>query len=199
MILDSYVTLPTMNYGVALVTSKEWPHRKYWVHSLESKWASYDCPYAQHWNICKHQVKMLQLLHLELVEGTITHYYGALEGIVHGGFQNLWSPTIVGNSPSIAQYTPPTSRTPKASPKVDLEDEVCLLQLELVKEARDNKLLLEHLFASLQIISGKQKKLWVEIQNGMLHPFHKVSTFKCNLDNNAWSLKCHKDLKKKDY
>ncbi len=81
---------------------------------------------------------MLQLLHPKLVEGTITHYCGVLEGIIHGGFQNLLSPTTVGNSPSIAQYTPPTSRAPKASPKVDLEDEVCLLQIESVEEAQNN-------------------------------------------------------------
>jgi hypothetical protein len=92
---------------------------------------------------------VLQLFHLELAEGTITHYYGALKRTVHGGLQNLLSPTKqLGNSPSNVQYTPPMSRTPKTSSKVDLEDEIYRLQFELLEEAQDNKLLMEHLFSS---------------------------------------------------
>jgi hypothetical protein len=48
---------------------------------------------------------------------------------------------------------------------VDSEDEICHLQIELVEEAQDNQLLLEHLLASLQTISGEQKTLQLEIQN----------------------------------
>ncbi len=44
---------------------------------------------------------------------------------------------------------------------------------------------MEHFFSLLQNINGKQKTLQVEIQNGVLHPSHKESTFKCNLDNNG--------------
>ncbi len=79
---------------------KKRPHKKYWVHNPKSKWASYDCPWAQHGNIRKHQVKMLQLLHPKLVEGTITRYCGVLKGTVEGSFENLFSPTRVGYSPS---------------------------------------------------------------------------------------------------
>jgi hypothetical protein len=68
---------------------------------------------------------------------------------------------------------------------VDLKDEICRFQFELLEEAQDNKLLMEHLFFSLQNINGKHKKLQAKIQNGVLHPFHKESTFKCNLDNNG--------------
>jgi hypothetical protein len=50
-------------------------------------------------------------------------------------------------------------RTPKTSSKVDLEDEICHLQIELLEEAQHNKLLMEHLFFSLQNISGKKKSL----------------------------------------
>jgi len=92
---------------------------------------------------------VLQLLHPELAKGMITHCYGALKGIVHGGLQNLLNPTKqLVNSPINVQYTPPTSRTPKASSKVDLEDEICCLQFELLEEAQDNKLLMEHFFSS---------------------------------------------------
>jgi hypothetical protein len=68
---------------------------------------------------------------------------------------------------------------------VDLEDEIYHLQFELLEEARDNKLLMEHLLSSFQNINGKQKTLQAKIQNGVLYPFHKESTFKCNLNNNG--------------
>jgi hypothetical protein len=140
--------LPTSNFGMALITFKKWLHKKYWVHNPESEWAYCNCSYVCG-KICKHQIKVFQLFHLELAEGTIAHYYGALKGTVHGGFQNLLNPTRqLGNSPCNVQYTPPTSRSPKTSPKVDLEDEICCLQFELLEEAQDNKLLMEHLFSS---------------------------------------------------
>jgi hypothetical protein len=69
---------------------------------------------------------------------------------------------------------------------VDLKNEICsCLQFELLEETQNNKLLMEHFFSLLQNINGKQKTLQVEIQNGVLHPSHKESTFKCNLDNNG--------------
>jgi hypothetical protein len=39
----------------------------------------------------------------------------------------------------------------------------------------------------LQNINDKQNTLQAKIQNGVLHPPHKESTFKCNLDNNGWN------------
>ncbi len=92
MILDLCVMLPTIGARLALVTSNKHPHKRYWVHNHESKWVSCDCPCTQRGNICKHQVKVLQLLHLELVEGTITHYCDALKGTVEGGLQHLFNP-----------------------------------------------------------------------------------------------------------
>ncbi len=113
MIPNACVTLPTINYGVALVTSKKQLHKKYYVHNPEFEWASCDCLYACG-NICKHQIKVFQLLHPKLAKGMRTHYCDALKGIVHGGLQNLLNPTKqLDNSPSNVQYTPPMSRTPK--------------------------------------------------------------------------------------
>jgi hypothetical protein len=57
---------------------------------------------------------------------------------------------------------------------------------------------MEHLFSSLQNINGKHKTLQEKIQNGVLHPFHKMSTFKYNLDNNGWNLKHHRDFLESD-
>jgi hypothetical protein len=53
-----------------------------------------------------------------------------------------------------------------------------------VEEARDNQALLEHLFASLRIVYGKQKTLKVEIDHG-LWPHSGTTKFKCNVDNNG--------------
>jgi hypothetical protein len=46
---------------------------------------------------------------------------------------------------------------------VDLEDEICRLQFELLVEAQDNKLLMEHFISSLQNINGKHKTLQAKI------------------------------------
>ncbi len=85
------------------------------------------------------------------------------------------------------QYIPPTLRTPKTTSKMVLKNEICRLQFKLLEAAQNNKLLTEHLFSSLQNINDKQNTLQAKIQNGVLHPPHKESTFKCNLDNNGWN------------
>jgi len=78
--------------------------------------------------------------------------------------KNLLSPIKqLGNLPNNVWYTPPTSRTLKTPSKVDLEGEICRLQIELLEEAQGNKLLMEHLVFSLQNISGKQKTLQAKI------------------------------------
>lgn len=38
-------------------------------------------------NICKHQMKILKMMHLTLKEGTITRYYGSMRGIMGGRLQ----------------------------------------------------------------------------------------------------------------
>ncbi len=113
MIPDSCVMLPSTPSRVALVMSRKHPHNKYWVHNPKLGCTSCDCPWPQHGNICKHQIKVLQFLHPKLIEGTITRYYGALKGTIEGGFENLFSPTHLGCSPGDIRYTPFTSRLPK--------------------------------------------------------------------------------------
>jgi hypothetical protein len=51
------------------------------------------------------------------------------------------------------------SRIPKASSKVDLEDEIYCLQFELLEETQDNKLLMEDFLSSLQILMASKKHL----------------------------------------
>jgi hypothetical protein len=98
MIPNSCVTLPSTPSRVALVAFRKCPHKKYWVHNPKLEWISYDCPWAQCGNICKHQVKVLHLLHPKLAKGTIACYCGVLKRIVEGSFENLFSPTHEGCS-----------------------------------------------------------------------------------------------------
>ncbi len=103
--------------------------------------------------------------------------------------QYLFSPIHVGCSLNSIRYTPPTSKLPKETSKVDIQDEICQLQIELVEEAQDNHAFLEHLFALFRAIYGKQKTLKAKIDHGFwLH--NGTTRFKCNLHNSGWSLKC---------
>ncbi len=65
------------------------------------------------------------------------------------------------------QYTPLTSRTPNETCKIRLEDKICQVQFELVEEAWDSQVLLEHLLALIQIVAGKQKTLKINIDHGL--------------------------------
>ncbi len=65
---------------------------------------------------------------------------------------------------------------------MDLEDEICHLQIEQVEETWNNQVLLEHLLASVQNLSRKQKMLKAKIDHGLLH-YNGASRFKCNLKN----------------
>jgi hypothetical protein len=67
-ILDSNVTLPTHGSGVALVTSNKHALKGYWVYNPNFEWACCECLFAQQGNICKHQIKVLMMMHLKLVE-----------------------------------------------------------------------------------------------------------------------------------
>jgi len=63
----------------------------------------------------------------------------------------------------------------------------------LVEEAWDSQVLLDHLLTLIQIVARKQKILKIDIDHGLI-PFGGVAKFKCNLDNNGWSLKWQKDF-----
>lgn len=69
-------------------------------------------------------------------------------------------------SPNNIRYTPPTSRTLKELSNADLENKICRVQNELVEETHASQVLLEHLFASFQIMSRKHKMLKVELTMG---------------------------------
>jgi len=71
-ISDSCVTLPIADDGAALVTLKTNPSKMYSVYSPDCEWGCCDCVWALKGNICKHQIKVLMILHPELAEGTIT-------------------------------------------------------------------------------------------------------------------------------
>ena len=84
-ILDNCVTLPIANDGPTIVTSKTNATKWYFVYNLDCEWGCCDCVCALMGNICKHQIKVLMMLHPSLAEGTITCYRGSLASTNEGG------------------------------------------------------------------------------------------------------------------
>ena len=73
----------------AFVRSSKQSHLEYVVYNPYTKWAVCKCVHSQKSNICKHQLKVLHMIQLDVAEGNITRYLGSLCGIAQGGFQNL--------------------------------------------------------------------------------------------------------------
>jgi len=68
-VLDSDVTLPDFLGRPAFITSTTHRHIRYVIHNPFELWASYDCLHLLRRNMCKYKVKVLNLLHPQLVEG----------------------------------------------------------------------------------------------------------------------------------
>ena len=165
---DSCVTLPIADDGPALVTSKTNPTKLYYVYSLDCEWGCCDCMWALKGNICKHQIKVLMILHPELAEGTITRYCGSLAGTCEGGRANMLDPVV--HFPEDCEDTGPSSTptlghhgtngeriTPRAE---ELETTVRKLATEVRDAAKGSKFLLE---ADLQVVRGKQQTLLAQM------------------------------------
>ncbi len=78
--------------GYAIVVSLTHEHLNYKVYNPEYEWAYYECLRSQNGNICKHQIKVLMFLCLDLTEGTIAHYCGPLNGTLNYGFSSMLNP-----------------------------------------------------------------------------------------------------------
>ena len=84
-ILDKNVTLPTEDGAPTNVRSCCKPYMLYTVFNPGSEWACCTCSQANRGYICKHKLKVLQMLKPNVEEGTIARLCGSLKGIVHGG------------------------------------------------------------------------------------------------------------------
>jgi hypothetical protein len=107
---------------------------------------------------CKHQLKVLMFLNLDLIEGTITQFCGPLKGIIQGGLKNLLDPQV-GRPPHIMTI-PPTSIRKLTTPiQVNLEQQFQSMALDMVDAASGNQVFLEHLMANFCRAQGNQRKV----------------------------------------
>ena len=199
---DSCVTLPIADDGPALVTSKNNPSKLYSVYSPDCEWGCCDCVWALKGNICKHQIKVLMILHPSLAEGTITRYCGSLVGTTEGGRGNMLDPAV--HFPDDCAVTTPLCPTPTplrpgGSQSVtqsaqDLEKQARNLAEEFMNVATGDRFLLEHLTADLHVVRGKQQTLLAQISHGLVEPSQPDVHFRPNDDGNNMSLKRKRDF-----
>jgi hypothetical protein len=197
---DSCVTLPIANDGPALVTSSNDPSKFFSVYSPDCEWGCCDCMWALKGNICKHQIKVLMMLHPDLAEGTITRYCGSLAGICEGGRANMMDPVVhfpedcddTGPSCSSAMARATASRN--TASVTDMETTVRNLATELMAAATGDTFLLEHLLADFHIVRGKQQTLLARMKHGLVEPSQVELHFTPNDDGSNMSLKRRKDF-----
>ena len=157
---DSCVTLPIADDGPTLVTSKSDAAKVYSVYNPDCKWGCCDCMWAMKENICKHQIKVLQILHPSLAAGTITRYCGSLAGTKEGGRGNMLDPVEHFPNDSAIDEAPssiPTVPRPRGSQCVtpseqEMEKHVRNLAAEVVQAATGDTFLLKHLIADFHVV-----------------------------------------------
>lgn len=199
---DSCVTLPIATDGPALVTSMNNATKLYSVYSPDCEWGCCDCIWALKGNICKHQIKVLMILHPDLAEGTITRYCGSLAGTCEGGRANMLDPLVhfPGDCDDIEPSCTNTTGlhvtsgecvTPCAE---DMEATVRKLAIEVVDVAKGDNFLLKHLLADLHIVRGKQQTLLAQVKHGLVEPSQPDVHFTPNEDGSNMSLKRRRDF-----
>ena len=199
---DSAVTLPIADDGPALVTSKKNPSKFYSIYSPDCEWGCCDCMWALKRNICKHQIKVLMILHPSLAEGTITRYCGSLAGTSEGGRGNMLDPVVhfPDNDANTGIVCPtPTAGRPSGSQRAiesgeDMEKQARNLAEEFVDAAIGDRFLLKHLVADLHVVRGKQQTLLAQIKHGLVEPSQADVHFRPNRDGNDMSLKRKRDF-----
>ena len=199
---DSCVTLPIACDGPALVTSKSNVEKVYSVYNPDCEWGCCDCAWALKGNICKHQIKVLMLLHPSLAEGTITRYCGSLAGTTEGGRGNMLDPIV--HFPEDCQDTVLTVPAPIPRPtqgsqgvtpsEEDMEKRVRILATETMNAATGDTFLLRHLLADFHAVRGKQQTLVAQIKHGLVEPSQPDLHFLPNDDGTNMSLKRRKDF-----
>ena len=199
---DSCVTIPIANDGPALVTSKTNASKSYKVYNPDCEWGCCDCVWALKGNICKHQIKVLMMLHPSLAEGTITRYCGSLAGTTEGGRGNMLDPVEHFPADSYdagAPVSTPTSMRVRGSQcptpsGEDMEKHVRNLAAEFMEVATGDTFLLKHLLADFNVVRGKQQTLLAQLKHGMVEPSQEDVHFQANDDGCNMSLKRRKDF-----
>ena len=200
---DSCVTLPIACDGPALVTSKTNASKSYSVYNPDCEWGCCDCAWALKGNICKHQIKVLMILHPNLAEGTITRYCGSLAGTTEGGRGNMLDPiahfpdNCYDNVPTLPTPTPGQGSQRVTPSEEDMEKKVRNLATEFMDTATGDPFLLRHLLADFHVVQGKQQTLLAQIKHGVVEPSQPDWQFLSNYDGNNMSLKRRKDFLEK--
>lgn len=192
---DNNVALPPFDGAPALVKSSKRGHIVYAVHNPCTEWAVCECVYSQKGNICKHQVKVLELTRPDLAEGKIARYLGSLRGTAQGGMNNLLSTsrnqpgrvedfpiTALGEDNTFSSETPyrgigsglPAPRELGSTGHDDF-DRMHQVILKLLEKAYRHPLLARHLDSALSSIDATLSRLEAEIECGMLHPLQQVA------------------------
>ena len=202
---DTCVTLPIADDGPALVTSKTNPAKCYSVYNPDSQWGCCDCAWALKGNICKHQIKVLMILHPSLAEGTITRYCGSLAGTTEGGLGNMLDPVqhFPDDCNNVGTPMPtPTQKCASGSQRTtpsgeDMEKKLRSLAAEVMDAATGDTFLLRHLLADLHVVRGKQQTLLAQIKHGLVEPSQPELRFLRNDDGCNMSMKRRKDFLEK--
>jgi hypothetical protein len=200
LIPDSCVMLPSCPGAPAVVTSKSKVQKRYWVYNPGEELASCDCPVGMKGNICKHQVKVLKLMHPDIAEGTITRYCGSLKGTGGGGLRNMLEAVDGGynlcegvTSPVHISQAKPVKYTHILC-SAEIEDHIHRLSLSILDDSRGNKVLLRHVLAAFLSVQGTMKNLKSDLEAGLLHPSQETVDFLEIQDNMGMSLKRRRDF-----
>jgi hypothetical protein len=153
-------------------------------------------------NICKHQIKVLMMLHPSLAEGTITRYCGSLAGTTEGGRGNMLDPVVhfpdacYDTGSAVPTSTPIlASGSQRVQPShEDIENHVRNLTSEFMDAATGDTFLLKHLLADLHVVRGKQQTLLAQIKHGLVEPSQGDLHFLPIDDGSNMSLKRRKDF-----
>lgn len=186
---DINVTLPVADGSPAYVKSSKRRHITYAVHNPCTEWAICQCVFSQKGNICKHQVKVLQMTRPDLASGRIARYLGSLRGTAQGGVVNLLIGDIVeepamdnipvNESTSLFGVRSRDAREDThrelGETWVDDFDRMHQVIVKVMEKAYREPLLARHLDVGLRHIDAMLCRLEAEIDAGIVHPLQQIA------------------------
>ena len=144
-------------------------------------------------NVCKHQVKVLRMLHLDPTEDTIVRCCEPLKGTVNAGLDGM---CVVPPLPYISTVTfmgqPFISEWPRVP--IDLQTTLLNQAQELVSMASTNETLMQYLHADFNGSYGKLKTMQSDMESGVIHPSQADLVFHIVWDGLGMGLACLKDM-----
>ena len=183
------------------MTSATHRHIRYIVHNPHEVWANCNCVHSQRGNTCKHQVKVLQMLHPHIAKGTEARFYGALKRTDKGGLHQLLTPPrsmpSTNEANNVSTLAPPSVRTPLWHP-ADLQSSLTDQAHELlVNITKGNDILMQHLHPDFNRSYEKMMGLLGQIKTGIIHPENSHLVFQAVDDGFGMQLGGMKDILEK--